>query len=396
MNFTMTINFKHTSFFLLTLAALALLSGGTVHAQQASSLEYATLYKSPRAMGMGGAYVAVGGRSDTLFYNPAGLSAISRDEGWEVNLVNVSGELGNDSDTFLRELNRALDNNDNGGSSSDSLTAVNDVLTRYRGRDLHVRAADFTSVGKRFDSFAFAVGALGSATVDAIPHQGMGSDGMLSMKMDATYGGVGGASFGVANNVYAGFGAKVLKREAMDHEFSARELVAHQNDLSDYIQDDLRTNGNGVGFDAGLLWKPAQDTLLRPSFGISVLNIGDLNFGAAGKINQTVNVGVAVNPRVPMLKSVIIAADYVDVACRNRPDKDSMKRLRYGTEALVYDSRYASLALRAGMYESYPAFGVEARLAVITLSYVSYGEEIGAYAGQDRNKRQLFTVNIGW
>jgi hypothetical protein len=30
------------------------------------------------------------------------------------------------------------------------------------------------------------------------------------------------------------------------------------------------------------------------------------------------------------------------------------------------------------------------------LSYAAYSEEIGAYAGHDRNKRHLLTFTLGW
>jgi hypothetical protein len=63
-------------------------------AQTPTSREYPYLYKSTRAMGMGGAYTAVGGTVDTLFYNPAGLSALPKDQGWEFDFLNVSAEAG--------------------------------------------------------------------------------------------------------------------------------------------------------------------------------------------------------------------------------------------------------------------------------------------------------------
>lgn len=384
---------------IMLLPALLWLAPAEAPAQQLSSQEHPSLYKSPRAMGMGGAYAAVGGRVDTLFYNPAGLITIPRDTGWEVNVVNVSGEIGRDADAFFKDMNRALESGDvngNGTADDDKLQAVDGVLARYRGRNLHARAADFTSLGKSFDTSAIGVGALGSAKVDAVPHQGLGADGMLEVNADMTYGGIGGFAFGLSKNLHAGFAIKALRRESLVHTFTARELVDHQSNLSDFIRNNLRNSGTAVGFDAGLLWKIAPNSLLRPSIGLSVLNIGDLNFGAAGKMPQTVNIGVAVSPPMPLVRSVIIAADYADATMHNRPDKDFMKRLRYGAEVKAVETSLLEFALRGGMYQSYPTFGIEARFAVVSLSYVSYSEEIGAYAGQDRNNRQLFTVNIGW
>ena len=48
--------------------------------------ENASLYKDPRIMGMGGANVAVGAYSTSVFSNPAGLTNIKKDHGFVVDL----------------------------------------------------------------------------------------------------------------------------------------------------------------------------------------------------------------------------------------------------------------------------------------------------------------------
>src|SRR5512141_1290794 len=81
-----------------------------VGAQQTSSREYPSFYKSPRAMGMGGAYTAIGGRVDSLFYNPAGLINIPQDKGWEVNgfplivPLNISVEASKNVQSFVKDM----------------------------------------------------------------------------------------------------------------------------------------------------------------------------------------------------------------------------------------------------------------------------------------------------
>src|SRR5512147_2541236 len=86
---------------------LFLCAPAVVGAQQTSSREYPSFYKSPRAMGMGGAYTAIGGRVDSLFYNPAGLINIPRDKGWEVNgfplviPLNISAEVNKNGLDFV-------------------------------------------------------------------------------------------------------------------------------------------------------------------------------------------------------------------------------------------------------------------------------------------------------
>jgi len=364
-----------------------------------TTLEYPYIYKSTRAMGMGGAYTAVGGRVDTLFYNPAGLINIPQDKGWEVNLINLSGEYGKHTIPFLKDMKDALntpDLNGDGSSSDDQISAVNDVIAKYQGEVIHLRVADFTSVGHSYDRWAFGVGGIGSGRMDAIPHQGFGSDGYLEVDADAYYGGMGGFSVGVTDNFFAGISVKSLHRDTLIHNFTARELVENQNDLSNYIQKDLQKSGNATGFDFGVLWKFAPDSALKPSFGASVLNFGGLDFGPAGKLPQTINVGFAINPTISWARSLTVAADYIDVTYNFDQDKDMAKRIRYGAELQLFDVLPGEMAVRAGMYNNSPTLGFDVRFLIFTLSYAMYTEELGAYAGQDKDKRQLITLDIGW
>jgi hypothetical protein len=379
--------------------AAGLIASPAGTAAGASILEYPYIYKSTRAMGMGGAYTAIGGKVDTLFYNPAGLTNIPKDKGWEVNLLNLSAEAGEHAIGFFEDFQTALDTgdlNNDGSTDDDQLRAVNDLLAANQGRNIHVRAADFTSFGRSYDSLAVGFGAVGSARLDAVPHQGFGPDGLLEINADATYGALGGVSFPLGSSFFAGASVKTLHRESLVHSFSARELVDNQDSLDSYITNELRTKGDAVGFDAGLLWKPSAESWLRPSLGLSVMNIGDLDFGDAGVIPMTVNAGVAVNPRIPFFRSLIVGADVVDVTKELDQDKDLAKRLRYGAELQLFDTKLLELAVRAGMYEGYPTLGAEVRTLIFSLSYAMYSEELGAYAGQDRDKRHLLTLVLGW
>lgn len=385
----------------------------TAFAQRPTSREYPYLYKSPRAMGMGGAYTAVGGSVDTLFYNPAGLSNLPKDKGWEVNLLNLSLEVGKNAadlselilgqdcgeNNFCSDMQDAFDTEDldgDGDPEDDQLRAVNDVLVQYRGENMHLRVADFTSIGKGFDRFAFGVGELGSVRLDAMTHQGFGPEGFLEVNFDATYGGIGGFSYGLTENLFAGLSVKSLHREALVHNFATRELVEKEDDLEDYIVDELRESGDAVGFDAGLIWKFAQNSRLKPSVGVSIMNIGDLDFGDAGEIPMTVNAGISVNPEIPVFRSLIVGADYVDIFKNYEEDDDMGKRIRLGGELQLFDKLLTEMTVRAGLYQGYPTYGADLRLLIVKLSYVAYTEEVGGFAGQDEDKRQLLTLTLGW
>lgn len=364
-----------------------------------TSREYPYFYKSPRAMGMGGAYVAIGGRTDTLFYNPAGLGTMPLEAGWEVNILGLTGEIGSNVLDFTEDLGDAFDTEDldgDGDTDDDRLRAVNDVLADYRGKNLHLRVADLTSIGKNFGVLSFGAAGLGSARLDAVTHQGFGENGFLEINADALYGGIGGASYTISDGLYAGASLKYFYKEALVRTFTAREIVENEDNLDNYITDEFIRSGNGVGLDAGVLYQFARESRVRPAVGLSLLNIGDIDFNDAGAMPMSVNVGVSVSPAIPLFEALTIGLDYVDVLNNYDQDGDAGKRLRFGGELGLFDSWYAAAALRAGLYQGYPTFGADIRLLAATLSYVTYAEEIGAYAGQDKDRRHIVMLNIGW
>jgi hypothetical protein len=126
------------------------------------------------------------------------------------------------------------------------------------------------------------------------------------------------------------------------------------------------------------------------------MNIGDLDFKDAGTLPMTVNAGIAVNPRITTFRSLLLGLDYVDITNNFTQDTDMAKRLRFGAELQLFDREYVEFALRAGMYQGYPTFGADLRLATFLFSGTMYSEEVGAYAGQNKNTRYLVTFNFGW
>lgn len=391
-------SFKNIRFKLIIGLALTLLPAA-VFAQNTTSREYPYLYKSPRAMGMGGAYTAIGGRVDSLFYNPAGLSNIPKDKGWEVNILNPAIGVGNDTQDFVNDMTDAMDVGDlnlDGSSDDDQMRAVNEVLSNYMGKNLHMNVSDFTSIGKSFDKVSFGLGGLANARLDAMAHQGFGPEGLLEVNADATYGPVGGFSYNVNEKLSVGLSAKLLNRESLVHNFTTREFVEKEDTLDTYITDELRKSGSAFGVDAGVLYRFMQDTWFRPSVGLSAMNIGGMKFGEAGEIPMTINTGVSVNPQVPYFRSLVLGLDYVDIANGYSQDKDMQKRIRFGGELQLFDIMPMEMSVRAGLYQGSPTFGADLRLLTFMVTYVKYSEEVGAYAGQDRDDRQIVQVTFGW
>jgi len=394
-------NIQNKSMLMAAILLVTIFISGTFSPATAQPVtkEYPYFYKSARAMGMGGAYIAIGGRTDTLFYNPAGLGNMPVGDGWEINILGLTGEINDNVIDFADDLWDAFDLGDvdmDGDEDDDQLRAVNDVLEKYTGDNLHLRLSDFASLGKRTESIAYAFGGLASVKLDGIAHQGLGSNGMLEVNGDAYYGGIGGINYTMSNGLNVGASLKFFYRDALIHTFTARELVDNEDNLEDYITDELLENGSAFGFDVGALYNIPALASLNPTVGLSLMNIGDMDFGDAGVVPMTVNLGFAINPEIPVMHSLLIGLDYVDVFNNFDQDSDVGKRLRFGGELKVLKKKLASLSLRAGLYQGYPTFGADLCLGVVDVNYVTYAEEVGAYAGQDDDRRHLVMINVGW
>ena len=364
----------------------------------AGSLEYPYVYKSSRALAMGGANVAIGGRFDSVFHNPAGLSRMPENN-WEVNILDLNVDYNSDAVDFSEDISDAFDTgdiNNSGSTDDDQLKAVNDVLKDYRGKNIHLYAASLSSVANNYGDYSLGIGGLVSAKVDAMPHQGFGLDGLLEVDTYIQTGVIVGVGAEPLSNLHAGIAVKFLNREAVNHFFTAKEITENEDNLGDYIKDDLAENGSAVGFDAGLIYAFWQNSFIRPSLGLSVMDIGDTDFDAAGKVPMTVNLGIAATGDLLVFKSLTVGLDYVDLFNNYEEDDDWGKRVRVGGELIVTDSSIFSAALRAGLYQGYPTGGVEIRFSVVRVTYTTYAEELGAYAGQDMDRRHMLALNIGW
>jgi hypothetical protein len=290
----------------------------------------------------------------------------------------------------------AEDQNNDGDTDDDRLMAVNRVLRDYRGENIHIDAANLSSVAYNYGKASFGIGGLASAKLDAVPHQGFGSEGLL--EVDAYI--QGGAIVGVAaeplNDLHAGVSVKFLERGTVDHYFTAKEITENEDNLGEYIKDELSEKGTAVGFDAGMICSFFQNSIIRPSMGFSVMDIGDTDFGDAGVVPMTVNLGIAATGNLLVFETLTVGLDYVDLLNNYEEDDDWGKRVRFGGELIMIDNALLTAALRAGLYQGYSTYGVEIMLSVLKVSYTSYAEELGAYAGQDMDRRHMIALNIGW
>ena len=351
----------------------------------AAGLEYPEVYRPPAAMAMGGAGVATAGRSDALFTNPAGLAGI--DAGWTLRPLDGVAVSSQRTESFIRRVRGALDVADADGQRE----ALVEVMRRYRGQNVHGEASLVPGLSWRGEALAVSVAWLASVRLDGRSHEGFGDEGLLSVDGRTLSGPLAAVAW-TQGNWRVGAGVKQLRRNRVNRTYSVRELV----DLTAEgrsIRDD-RLAGSDVGFDLGVQYDAAAWHAWRPRLGLTVHNVGDLDFGPAGRIPQTVTPAVAVHPRIGRLGALTVSVEYFDVLHRMPQDDSHLKRLRVGAELPVWARPDQAVVLRAGVYQRAATLGAEWRWRALSVGVASYAGEQGAYAGQDRDRRFLATLGL--
>ncbi len=120
---------------------------GATTSLMALGAEHAYLYKDPRIMGMGGANIAVGGYSTSVFSNPAGLAQIEKEEGFVVDLLGLSVTASSGISGFIDDIDAA-----------ETDPEFTEVIQKYAGEHFHAGVDNYMAISKNSDDFAWSVG----------------------------------------------------------------------------------------------------------------------------------------------------------------------------------------------------------------------------------------------
>ncbi len=393
---------------------LSLLASASLVYADMSTQEF--LYKDARIMGMGAANTAVGGYSTAVFHNPAGLINIKQSHGVEVELLGVTLGGSKNIQSFMDDLDNADDDN---ADPSDDTT---EVIKQHAGETYNVTAANYSSVSYHSESdLAFTIGLLAGADVNLLPHGNGSANGILETH-SRVYGGlVLGAAQKYPNlllggDLTVGVSLKYITQNSYEAGLDEGEVTAHSDDLETYLQDTYEVENSGFGIDIGVLYEPDILDGWNPSIGLSIMNIGSLDFDDVyGAQPMTINAGVSVKPSVPYVGDVVIALDYVDIFNAQQArvrnyypyraedqydsvdiDFDMMQHIRAGVSAQVVDNSWFLLTLNAGLYQGAYTAGFDMQLAVLKIQAATYQEQLGASTGQIEDRRYMIGVGIGW
>ncbi|MCP4326781.1 MAG: hypothetical protein GY951_09815 [Psychromonas sp.] len=375
----------------------------------ANAGDLAYLYKDMRIMGMGGANIASGGYSGSLFLNPAGIANLPTDHGVIVELLGISATTSDGAKYIVNDLADAVD--------SDNEDEVIDVLDKYSGERTHIDFANYSSVSNNHGNYAWSIGLLSAADINLTAHANS-VDGILEVQSRA-YGGLTGAYSRTYENIgngdlQLGLGAKFLTQTSFEGKLSPADLVS-DDDIDDELRDRMEDDNSGFAIDLGAIYQFYTKNNLKPAVGLSIMNIGSVDFNDAyGGQPTTVNIGASIEPTIPHIKRTRIAVDYVDlfnantyrmydldgpddrVSYSDYDDTDLLKRLRFGISGLIYESHWSSLELATGVYQGSLTAGVDFTASIFRLGFTTYEEQTGPSHGDESDRRYSLVLGIAW
>ncbi|TEW55931.1 hypothetical protein E2R68_02235 [Psychromonas sp. RZ22] len=370
---------------------------------EASELSY--LYKDQRIMAMGGANVAAGGYSTSIFSNPAGIAKVSNEHGMVIELLGFQAGTSKNGQALFTDLNDAIDSDNEG----DILTVFDD----YSGQTVHVDVSNYSSMTNNHGQFAWSIGLLSAVDANLTPH---GNSYNLLEVQARGYGGItGAASYTIKPNdlgdLSFGLGLKVISQQSYEGALTPDQLVDYDNIL-DNLQDKMENNGTAIGADLGAIYQ--FNSFLKPSLGVSVLNIGGLDYDDSyGSQPMTVNLGAAIEPDLGFIKKTVIALDYVDLLNANQTrtytigsgknvtytendDTDIIKRIRFGVSALLYENSWSAFGLATGIYQGAYTAGFDFTASIFQIGFSTYEEQLGPQHGDYTDRRYQLRTGFAW
>jgi hypothetical protein len=348
---------------------------------------YPTAYKSIRAQGMGGAYVAVADDPSSLFLNPAGLSNLS---GNYLEVLDVQGELGQGSLQNILDLYEATTTT---GTESEKDAAVIDAVQALTGTysvaEAHVSFLSYYwknrkkwgSLGVGFSPYSHSQASI------YIRNQ---SNQITQIRLESSSGGALGFGLNFSNvpGLSMGLTNRTFYHLETDGMYGLSDL--QDSTFSEDLQESLTGSGKVyTSFDLGLLY---EYRLANWVFG---LGASMPNTYTTSEDLRVLNGGFQV--KAIWLNQFItrITAEHKDLFYAYSEDNSVFKRLHGGAE-LEWGNPILRIAVRGGVHQGYLSYGATIDLNYLEIEYAHYTEEIGAYAGQVGSPRDLVRISMGF
>ncbi len=340
------------------------------------------MYYGIRHNGMGNTSIAIVDDRYSLFNNPAGLDLFG--EHVELSIAPISLHI---NQTFYE---------------------IASFLLKHQAqlKDPGLYDKPFFDNFSAIDAQWAKIGYLPEATL-VFQHFGVGAYNVLSTKISAETGHfipkiqlAGNQDFVLT----AGYGGRLLKTLSVgvtvkyiyrvvlpDTCFGFTDTYAASKELTDGIAGGNLTAFSkwahlerGVGFDVGSMLHMGAT-----KFGLTIQDLAEY---LDGKRKHT-RISLGVSHRflslleLPFVKDIVVGMDIKDITGKD----NFFNKLHLGSELDLH-----AIALRCGINQGYPTFGVSLSLAILHFEYAYTTEEWGYYPGQAPNPAHIFSSRLGF
>lgn len=336
----------------------------------------------PRALGMGGAGVAMGQGAVGAYWNPAGLGQIENPSGLQVP-IGVHAELTGTVIEGANDLNHLADACDTNPGTGDCTQAdIDRALAKMNQPDNGLRADVGAGAGLKIkkvvvflNNFAYVGGVPRMDLVKTSPAQIAAEQndskivlrGLLVHELGVGY----GQELPFAPGLLAGANLKLMSAQAGYHDFFVLREDAGSGDSMRRFRDGAKRSVQ-PGIDAGLLWdmnRTWEGAPMRPRLGLTGRNLNNPKFknpdqarlaGEPDKfaLQPNVRAGLAFSP----LHFWNIAAD-LDLTRNATPiDGVRSRQAGVGMEVNVFNRSWINIPLRAGLSRNLAQKGAKTSL----------------------------------
>ncbi|MDR2885145.1 MAG: hypothetical protein LBV09_08555, partial [Deferribacteraceae bacterium] len=357
---------------LLTTILILCLSGIASAADKGfTTMEHPWVMRSVKALGMGNANYVKSNDKYAPFYNPAGLARIK--EG-KVELIPLSIGLNDKVLDFYSDYE---------DTDLDDEEQLANMLVDHVGELEHVDFNFYPAYARK--NFVFGIFAAGQ--VNASPDNPVLPELNTDITADAGVVAGIGMSF-LEDKLQLGIAGRFQMRQSYVRSFTFNDIAS--GELEEIELDDA-DEGQGVLADVGVIYNIYNDGI-NPRVGLAVNNLGMNSMGDAEDIPYSATISAGISPSYSDFITSDIIIDIVDVTTNYDEDSDWGKRVNFGAEVRFWDT----IALRGGFHQGYPTYGVGLDLWILTVDYAFYTEEVGAYAGQQKDNRHALEFALGW
>jgi hypothetical protein len=234
----------------------------------------------------------------------------------------------------------------------------------------------------------FVLGVFGAAQVNAAPANPILPELNVDITMDM------GVVLGMGWNfmqdyLQVGVAGRFQQRQSYERSFTFYDIA--DGALTDIKLNDAK-KGTGILADIGVIYN-FYDIGVTPRIGVAINNFGANSFGDAKELPYSVTLSAGISPSWNYINTDIII-DIRDVTKNYNEDGDWGKRINIGAEARFLRD---IIAVRCGLHQGrHPTFGLGLDFNFVKINYAHYYEEIGAYAGQHKDKRHALELAIGF